>query len=387
MQNRPVLNQNLSSLGSTIFSQMSALAARTQALNLGQGAPDTDGPAEIVDAAVAAMRDGNGNQYPPSAGIPPLREAIAEHQRRFYGVEYDPATEVLVTSGATEAIAATALAMLEPGDEVIAFEPYYDSYTATATMARAKLVPVTLRAPDFRPDLDALADAVTPRTRMLLINTPHNPTGMVLTDAESARIAQIAVDNDLLVMTDEVYEHLVFEGRHRPLASYPGMRDRTITISSAGKTFSFTGWKIGWIVADRALVSAAATAKQYLTFTSGGPLQHGIAHALRMPDSYFDKFRSDLERKRDLFCGGLREAGFDVFVPQGTYFASIDIGDAYGGDGFEYCLSLPERCGVVAVPNAVFYDNEEYGRSHVRFAFCKREEVLTEAVARLKTLM
>ncbi|MEU3408514.1 pyridoxal phosphate-dependent aminotransferase [Streptomyces sp. NPDC006670] len=383
---RPFLNRRLAAFGTTIFAEMSALAARTGSINLGQGFPDTDGPAEIAEAAVRAIRDGRGNQYPPGPGVPELREAIAAHQQRFYGLGYDPDTEVLVTAGATEAIAAALLALLEPGDEVIALEPFYDSYAACIAMAGAVRVPLTLRAPDFRPDLDALRDAVTPRTRLLLLNTPHNPTGTVLTPEELAAIAELAVERDLLVVTDEVYEHLVFEGAHTPLASLPGMRERTVTISSAGKTFSFTGWKVGWITAPPALVSAVRSAKQFLTYVSSGPFQYAVAEALALPDAYYDAFRADLAAKRDLLTEGLTAAGLRVFRPQGTYFITTDISPLGEKDGLAFCRALPGRCGVVAIPNQVFYDDQEAGATQVRWAFCKKTEVLREAVDRLRAL-
>ncbi|MFF4328144.1 pyridoxal phosphate-dependent aminotransferase [Streptomyces sp. NPDC001591] len=383
---RPFLNRRLAAFGTTIFAEMSALAARTGSINLGQGFPDTDGPAEIAEAAVRAIRDGRGNQYPPGPGVPELRTAIAAHQQRFYGLGYDPDTEVLVTAGATEAIAAALLALLEPGDEVIALEPFYDSYAACIAMAGGVRVPLTLRAPDFRPDLDALRDAVTPRTRLLLLNTPHNPTGTVLTADELAAVAELAVERDLLVVTDEVYEHLVFEGGHIPLASLPGMRERTVTISSAGKTFSFTGWKVGWITAPPALVSAVRSAKQFLTYVSSGPFQYAVAEALTLPDSYYDTFRADLAAKRDLLTEGLTAAGLRVFRPQGTYFITTDISPLGEKDGLAFCRALPERCGVVAIPNQVFYDDQEAGATQVRWAFCKRTEVLREAVERLGAL-
>lgn len=385
-QGRPLLNRRLAEFGTTIFAEMSALAVRTGSINLGQGFPDTDGPEEIREAAVRALRDGHGNQYPPGPGIPELRTAIADHQRRFRGLAFDPDTEVLVTAGATEAIAAAMLALLEPGDEVIAFEPYYDSYAACIAMAGGVRVPLTLRAPDFRPDLDALRDAVTPRTRLLLLNSPHNPTGMVLTREELSTIAALAVEHDLLVVTDEVYEHLVFEGEHIPLASLPGMRDRTVSISSAGKTFSYTGWKVGWVTAAAPLVAAVRTAKQYLTYVSAGPFQYAIAEALRLPDSYFDSLRTDLRRKRDLLGDGLRAAGFEVHQPQGTYFITTDITPFGEKDAYAFCRALPERCGVVAIPNSVFYDDPDAGRSQVRFTFCKRDDVLHDAVGRLRRL-
>ncbi|MFC9626870.1 pyridoxal phosphate-dependent aminotransferase [Streptomyces sp. NPDC056930] len=385
-QGRPALNRRLAEFGTTIFAEMSALAVRTGSINLGQGFPDTDGPEEIREAAVRALREGKGNQYPPGPGIPELRSAISEHQQRFYDLSFDPDTEVLVTAGATEAIAAAMLALLEPGDEVIAFEPFYDSYAACIAMAGAKRVPLTLRAPSFRPDLDELRAEITPRTRLLLLNTPHNPTGMVLTAEEQSAIASLAIENDLLVVTDEVYEHLVLEGRHHPIAALPGMRERTVSISSAGKTFSFTGWKVGWVTANGPLVAAVRTAKQYLTYVSAGPFQYAIAEALRLPDSYFDGFRADLRHKRDLLGAGLRAAGFDVYQPQGTYFITTDITPFGEKDAYAFCRALPERCGVVAIPNSVFYDDLDAGRSQVRFTFCKRDDVLQEAASRLRRL-
>ncbi|MFE2451089.1 pyridoxal phosphate-dependent aminotransferase [[Kitasatospora] papulosa] len=385
---RPLLNRRLTEFGTTIFAEMSALAVQTGSINLGQGFPDTDGPEEIREAAVRALRAGHGNQYPPGPGVPELRSAVTEHQRRHYGLEYDPDTEVLVTTGATEAVAASLLALLEPGDEVVALEPYYDSYAACIAMAGGTRVPVTLRPHDgaYRLDLDELRAAVTPRTRLILLNTPHNPTGTVLTRDELAVVAALACERDLLVVTDEVYEHLVFEGEHIPLASFPGMRERTVTVSSAGKTFSLTGWKIGWITASPELVTAVRSAKQFLTYVSGGPLQYAVADALRLPDSYFDALREDLRAKRDLLSAGLTEAGFEVYEPAGTYFVTTDIRPLGETDGFAFCRALPERCGVVAVPNAVFYDHREQGAPFVRFAFCKRTDVLTEAVSRLKGL-
>ncbi|WP_035847321.1 pyridoxal phosphate-dependent aminotransferase [Kitasatospora azatica] len=383
---RPLLNRRLAGMGTTIFAEMSALAVATGSINLGQGFPDTDGPAEIAQAAADAVLNGRGNQYPPGPGIPELRTAIAEHQQRFYGLGYDADTEVLVTAGATEAIAASLLALLEPGDEVIAFEPFYDSYAACIAMAGAVRVPLTLRQPAFRPDLDELRSLITPRTRLLLLNTPHNPTGTVLTPEELATIAEIAVEHDLLVITDEVYEHLVFATGHHPIAALPGMRGRTVSISSAGKTFSFTGWKVGWVTANSALIAAVRTAKQYLTYVSAGPFQYAVAEALRLPDSYFDTLRANLGRKRDLLADGLSAAGFQVFAPEGTYFITTDITPLGEKDGLEFCRALPERCGVVAIPNIVFYDNSDAGRSLVRFTFCKKDAVLAEAVTRLQQL-
>jgi len=383
---RPLLTSALAGMGTTIFAEMSALAVETGAVNLGQGFPDTDGPIEIAQAAADAVLSGRGNQYPPGPGIPELRSAISSHQKRFYGLDVDPETEVLVTAGATEAIAAALLALLEPGDEVIALEPYYDSYAACIAMAGATRVPVTLRAPAFRPDLDALRDAITGRTRLILLNTPHNPTGMVATRAELAGIAELAIKHDLLVITDEVYEHLVFDGEHIPIATLPGMRERTVTISSAGKTFSFTGWKIGWVTGTPELVKAVRTAKQFLTYVSGGPFQYAIAAGLALPDGFYADLAAGLHRKRDVLAAGLRAAGFEVFLPQGTYFITTDIAPLGESDGPAFCRRLPYRCGVVAVPNAVFYDHPQAGRTQVRFAFCKRDDVLADAAARLAGL-
>lgn len=389
---RPHLNRRLAEFGTTIFAEMSALAVATGSINLGQGFPDTDGPEEVREAAVRALRDGRGNQYPPGPGVPELRTAIAAHQQRRYGLSYDPDTEVLVTAGATEAIAASLLALLEPGDEVVALEPYYDSYAASIAMAGGRRVPVTLRpsfaeGARFRLDLDELRAAVTDRTRLLLINTPHNPTGTVLTRAELAAIAELAVERDLLVVTDEVYEHLVFDdAEHLPLAAFPGMRERTVTIGSAGKTFSFTGWKVGWVTAAPELVTAVRSAKQFLTYVSSGPFQYAVAEALALPDTYFEAFRADMLAKRDILAAGLSEAGFEVFRTAGTYFITTDIRPLGEKDGFAFCRALPERAGVVAIPNAVFYDDREAGAPFVRFAFCKREEVLREAAERLRRM-
>ncbi|SPF05931.1 hypothetical protein SMA5143A_6751 [Streptomyces sp. MA5143a] len=384
---RPPLNRRLAEFGTTIFAEMSALAQRTGSINLGQGFPDTDGPEEIREAAVRALRDGRGNQYPPGPGVPELRAAVTAHQLRRYGLTFDPDTEVLVTAGATEAIAAALLGLLEPGDEVVALEPYYDSYAACIAMAGGRRVPVTLRPHEgrFRLDLDELRAAVTDRTRLLLINTPHNPTGTVLTRTELTAIAELAVERDLLVVTDEVYEHLVFdEAEHLPLATFPGMRDRTVTIGSAGKTFSFTGWKVGWVTGAPVLVSAVRSAKQYLTYVASGPFQYAVAEALALPDSYFEGFRADMLTKRNVLATGLADAGFDVFRTAGTYFITTDIRSLGETDGFAFCRALPERAGVVAIPNAVFYDHREAGAPFVRFAFCKRTEMLADATERLR---
>jgi N-succinyldiaminopimelate aminotransferase len=389
--------------GTTVFAEMSALAVRTKSVNLGQGFPDTDGPAEMLEAAEAALRGGR-NQYPPGPGIPELRAAIAAHQRRFYDLSYDPDGEVLVTAGATEAIAASILGLCEPGDEVVAFEPYYDSYGAAIALAQARLRPVTLRpGADGRYgfDPDELRAAFSARTQVVLLNSPHNPTGKVFTRDELTLIAALCQEYDAIAVTDEVYEHLVFSDAssvHCPIATLPGMRERTLRISSGGKTFACTGWKVGWVSGPAALVAAVTRVKQFLTYVNAGPLQPAIAVALGLPDAYFAEFASALERKRDLLAAGLVEAGFAPYRSEGTYFItadfaqlaqrSIGLGTGPGDpDGVAFCLSLPERCGVVAIPAQVFYADPAGGRHIVRFAFCKRDEVLAEAVSRLRRLL
>jgi N-succinyldiaminopimelate aminotransferase len=364
--------------GTTIFTEMSALAERTGAINLGQGFPDEDGPAAVLEAAAAALRAGH-NQYAPLPGVPALREAIAAHQARFYGIELDPDTQVQVTFGATEAIAAALLGLCEPGDEVVCFEPYYDSYAAGIAMAGAVRRPVTLRPPEWELDAAALAAAAGPRARILLLNSPHNPTGKVFSVAELELIAELCRTRDLIAITDEVYEHIVFEGRHVPLATLPGMAERTLTISSLGKTFSVTGWKTGWACGPAALVAAVRTAKQYLTFAGGTPFQHAGAIALGLPDAVYADVAARLRAKRDRLCAGLAAAGLEVLVPAGTYFANVDA----GRDGATFCHELVERAGVVAIPTGVFYDDARAGATLVRFAFCKREEVIDEAARRL----
>ncbi len=377
--------------GTTIFTEMSALAARTGSVNLGQGFPDTDGPPEMLAAAAEALRSG-ANQYPPLPGIPALRRAIAAHEERFWGLGRDPDTEVVVTAGATEAVAAAILALCEAGDEVVCFEPYYDSYAASIALAGAVRRPVTLRpGSDGRYGLDEgeLRAAFGPRTRMVLLNSPHNPTGKVFTTDELALIARLCQEHDVYAVTDEVYEHLVFTDAatpHVPLASLPGMRERTLRISSAGKTFSCTGWKVGWATGPAHLVSAVTRVKQFLTFVNAGPLQPAVAVALALPDSYFATFRDGLQARRDRLVSGLTAAGFAVLPSEGTYFVTADITPLGGTDGVAFCRTLPERCGVVAVPTQVFYDHQEYGRHLIRFAFCKREDVIDEAARRLSTL-
>jgi N-succinyldiaminopimelate aminotransferase len=380
------LTSRLRGFGSTIFAEMTALATEKGAINLGQGFPDYDGPPAVLEAAMDAIRSGQ-NQYPPGPGVADLRAAISEHQHRFHGLGYDPDGEVLVTAGATEALAGALLGILEAGDEVVLLEPMYDSYQACIALAGAITRPVTLRPPSYRLDVDAFRAAITPRTRMILLNTPHNPTGAVLDRDELRAIADLAIEHDLIVVSDEVYEHLVYDdAEHVSIATLPGMWERTLVISSGGKTFNTTGWKVGWICGPAKLVAAARAAKQFLTYVSSGPFQPAIAVGLRLPDEYFRDLANDLQRKRDRLMRGLTAAGFEAYEPRGTYFVTVDIRPLRGdGDGYAFCRELPDRCGVVGIPNVVFYDraHESEGRHLVRFAFCKRDEVIDEAVERL----
>jgi N-succinyldiaminopimelate aminotransferase len=389
-----VLAARLRGFGTTVFAEMSALAVATGSVNLGQGFPDYPGPPEVLDVARAAIGTA-ADQYPPGPGIPELRQAIAEHHGRFSGLDYDPDDEILVTAGATEALSATLLALLDPGDEVVLFEPMYDCYAAGIAMAGGVARPVPLHPPDegagpWTFDADEVRAALTPRTKLLLLNTPHNPTGKVFSSAELAGLAALAIEHDLLVLTDEVYEHLVFAGaRHRSPATLPGMRERTLVVSSAGKTFNVTGWKVGWICGPAPLVSAVRTAKQFLTYVNAGPLQPAVAAGLRLPDEYFTAVARDLEYRRDVLVQGLSEARLPVISPEATYFATVDVRSVQpDGDGLAFCRALPERAGVVAVPTVVFYDpaHAHLGRHLVRFAFCKGDEVLGEAVERLRRL-
>jgi N-succinyldiaminopimelate aminotransferase len=380
------LARRLRPFTTTIFATMSELATATGSVNLGQGFPDTDGPQALKDIATAAINSGD-NQYPPSAGIPPLRQAVAAHQRAWYDLELSPDKEVLVTVGATEAIAATMLALCEPGDEVVMFEPSYDSYAACASMAGAVPRFVRLHPPDWSFDPAELAAAcASPKARLLLLNTPHNPTGKVFSADELGQLAALVSAHDLLAVTDEVYEHLVFEGTHVPLATLPGMAQRTLTISSGGKTFSFTGWKVGWVSGPAPLVAAVRAAKQFLTYTSPAPFQQAIAAGLAFAPAIIGQYAAALAAKRDRLCDGLVALGYDVFRPAATYFATTDIAAvAPGLSGYAFCLALPERCGVVAIPSSVFYDpaDPHAGATLVRWAFCKRDAVLDDALARL----
>lgn len=371
----------------TIFAEMSAAAARTGAINLGQGFPDEDGPAEVLDAARDAISRGV-NQYPPGRGNPDLLAAISEHQRRFYGLEVDPSTEVIVTAGATEALTATLLALIDgPDDEVVVFEPYYDSYAAAVALAGARLRTVPLRAPDFQPDLEQLAAAVSDRTRIILVNDPHNPTGAVFGREVLSEVVRLAELHDAIIVTDEVYEHLAFQIPHTPVATLPGAAERTLTISSAGKTFSATGWKIGWVHGPADLITAVLTVKQYLTYVNGSPFQPAIAVGLRLGDAFFADAASTLARKHEILGAGLRAAGFTVHPPQGGYFTVADASAIGGADAAEFCRALPERAGVVAIPLTAFVSQSrrcEYA-GLVRFAACKRVEILEDAATRLAT--
>jgi len=369
----------------SIFGEMSTLAVETGAINLGQGFPDTDGPPEVTAAAVQAIRDGF-NQYPPDRGIPELRQAVADHQARFYGLDVS-ADEVMVSTGASEALGAAVMALVEPGQEVVVFEPYFDLYAAVIELAGGVRRAVTLRAPDYSFDPDELEAAIGPDTRLLMLNTPHNPTGKVFSRAELEVVAQVAVEHDLVVVTDEVYEHMTYDGTvHVPLASLPGMAERTVTISSGGKSFGLTGWKVGWAHAPGELIRAVHAVKQHLSFTSGAPFQRAMVTALNLGDDYFTGLADDLRAKRDLVVDGLSSIGFHVYPASGTYYVTADVRPLGFDDGMDFCRDLPGRCGVVAVPNRVFYDDEEAGRSIVRFAYCKRFEVLDQAMDRLSGL-
>lgn len=373
------------SVAPTIFAEMSAAAARTGAINLGQGFPDEDGPAEVLAAAREAISRGM-NQYPPGRGTPDLLDAISEHQRRFYGLDADPSREVIVTAGATEALTATLLALIDSADdEVVVFEPYYDSYAAAVALAGARLRTVPLRAPDFQPDLERLAATVSDRTRIILINDPHNPTGAVFDREVLAEVVRLAELHDAIIVTDEVYEHLAFTGPHTPIATLPGAAERTLTISSAGKTFSATGWKIGWVHGPAELITAVLTVKQYLTYVNGSPFQPAIAVGLRLGDDFFAGAAATLAHKHEILGEGLRDAGFTVFAPQGGYFTVADASALGGADAAEFCRALPERAGVVAIPLTAFV-SEAHRADYaglVRFAACKRVQILEEAATRL----
>ncbi len=382
----PPLVERMRGFGTTIFTQMSALATRTGAINLGQGFPDEDGPQAVLDAAVAAIRAGD-NQYPPLPGTVDLRHAIARHQELRYGLSLDADTDVLVTMGATEAISASVLALCEPGDEVVFFEPYYDSYAAVVALAGATRRTSVLRFPDFALDEASLRAAFSPRTRLVILNTPHNPTGKVFTRAELEVVAQLAREHDALVLADEVYEHLVFgAARHVPIATLPGMAERTLSVGSAGKTFATTGWKVGWVTGPAELVAAVRTVKQFLTFAGGAPFQPAVAAGLALPSGVFTAYAAELAARRDLLVEALTTAGMPAARPDGTYFVVADAGAVGGQDAVDFCLRLPQRVGVVGIPVSAFCDDHEAAAGLVRFAFCKREAVVQEAAERLARL-
>lgn len=374
-------------LGITIFEEVTALAQKHSAVNLGQGFPDEDGPREILDAARAAIA-GGANQYAPGQGLAVLRHAIAAHQERFYGLQLDPQTDIVVSTGATESIAAAILAFAGPGDEVLTFEPFYDSYGAVIGLAGATHTTAPLRAPDFQPDAATLEAAFSERTRIVVVNNPHNPTGSVFGRAALELIVRLAARYGAIIVTDEVYEHLTFGTGHLPIASLPGAAERTLTISSAGKTFSVTGWKVGWLSGPAELVAQVRTVKTFLTYTSGTPFQGAVALGLGLPDEFFSSIASTLRRKRDLLGEGLRAAGFDVIEPQGTFFTMVDAAPLGIEDATELARRLPELIGVAAIPVAMFCheDGAERTRSLLRFAFCKRFDVIEEGARRLATL-
>ncbi|MEZ5184863.1 MAG: aminotransferase class I/II-fold pyridoxal phosphate-dependent enzyme [Candidatus Nanopelagicales bacterium] len=369
----------------SIFGELSAMATELHAVNLGQGFPDTGGPTQVREAALAAIGSGLGDQYPPAHGLPDLRAAISEHQARFYGLSVDSGLGVVVATGASEAIAAAVLALVEPGQEVMLFDPYFDLYAAVIALAGARRVTVPLTADALRPDVAAMRAAVTPATRVLLLNSPHNPTGVVFTREELSELAAFAHEHDLLVIADEAYEHLWFDDNdHVPIATLPGMFDRTVTIGSGGKSFSFTGWKVGWATGPPDLIGAVRVVRQHLSYVSGGPFQYAMATGLRLPDDYFDAFRADLTAKRDRLCEGLSDLGLRVIPPQGTYFATTDVRPIGFTDGEEYCRRLPREAGVVAIPQTALSDHPGTTGPYVRWAFCKQPAVLDEALVRLQ---
>jgi N-succinyldiaminopimelate aminotransferase len=369
----------------SIFAEMSKLAHEVGAINLGQGFPDVDGPQALKDEAIAAILDGRGNQYPPANGIMPLREAIASHQQRLYGIALDPHTDVVVTTGASEALVSAIMALVDEGDEVVVFEPWFDIYTAAISMARGVRVSVPMSGPDLRPDIDALRAAMSPRTRLILLNSPHNPTGVVFTPDELAAIAAIAIERDCLVLSDEAYEQLWFDGhRHVPISTLPGMFERTVTVGSGGKSFSFTGWKVGWATGPAHLIGAVRVVRQHLTFVSGGPFQWAMAVGLGLPDEHFARFRAELTEQRDLLAGGLRSIGLHVLDTEGTYFITTDVRPLGYADGLAFCRDIPMRARVVAIPHQGLCDDPSIGGPYVRWAFCKKPEVLSEAITRLQ---
>jgi N-succinyldiaminopimelate aminotransferase len=383
--------QRLQPFSVNIFAKMSALAAQLGAVNLGQGFPDEDGPAAMLEAARQAITDGI-NQYPPGLGIAELREAVAAQRARRYRQQFDPQTEVLVTVGASEAIAAAVLGLVEPGSEVLVLEPFFDTYAPVIAMAGSHRVAVPLvpNGRGFALDVDAVRAAITPRTRAIIVNSPHNPTGLVLSGDELAALAAVAVEHDLLVISDEVYERLTFDGRtHLPIGTFPGMAERTVTISSAAKMFNCTGWKIGWACGAPGLVAGVRAAKQYLSYVGGAPFQPAVAYALNHEDAWVDDLQAKLQGKRDKLAAALTEIGFEVHDSAGTYFLCADPRPLGFDDSTAFCEQLPPRAGVAAIPMSAFCDPGGAGQAWnhlVRFAFCKRDETLDEAIRRLGAL-
>ncbi len=388
-----VYAERVSTFTTSIFAEMSRLAVQHQAINLGQGFPDFDGPEAVKEAAIAAIRAGD-NQYAVSSGQPALRQALAAHSQRFYGQAFDPDTEITVTSGATEALCAAILGVVNPGDEVILFEPFYDSYVPDVLMAGGVPRYVPLHPPDetradWHYDEAELARTFNRRTRLIIVNTPHNPTGKVFTEAELAQIAALCQRWDALALTDEVYEHLVYEGAaHRRLALVPGMHDRTLTVSSHGKTFGFTGWKVGWVLASADLTSAVRRAHQFVTFATATPFQAAAAAALALDDAYYQALKADYQARRDFLAGVLGETGLRVCVPDGTYFIMTEIAPLGFADDVDFCRWLTTRMGVAAIPPSAFYspEHKHLGQGWARFAFCKRRETLERAAERLVSI-
>jgi N-succinyldiaminopimelate aminotransferase len=382
---RPAENPRLAPFGVSIFAEMSRLAVQHGAVNLGQGFPDFQGP-ELAKRAAKAAIDADKNQYARSAGDPTLVKAIARHLERHYGLAYDPLEEVTVHSGCTEAIFSAILALCGPGDEVVLFEPFYDSYRAVVALSGATAKVVTLEDPTFRWAPGALERAFSDRTRLVLLNTPHNPTGRVFDRSELEAIARLAIQHDCYVASDEVYEHLVFEGKHVPIASLPGMRERTLTLGSSGKTFSMTGWKVGWSVGPRDLAASVRSVHQFVTFATATPFQHAMAEALDWGREFYDEFLAAYRVRRERICSMLADAGFAVRRPQGTYFAVADVRPLGFDDGATFCRFLVEEIGVAAIPMSAFYENTAAGKHLVRFAFCKSDATLDAAAERLKKL-
>ena len=376
----------LAAFGVTIFSEMTALALEHDAINLGQGFPNWDGADFVKELARRSLEKGGSDQYPPSQGVPALRQAIADRYGPLLGRALDPASEITVTCGCTEALAASFLGLVDPGDEVILIEPFYDAYPVFVSMTAAVPRYVTLRPPSFELDLDELRTAFSAKTKAIVVNNPHNPTGRVCTDEELTAIAALCVEYDVIAITDEVYEEMTYEGEHRRLATYEGMWERTLTLSSIGKTFSLTGWKLGWGIAPAALTAGLRAAHQFLTFTTPTPVQHGAVAAMAAPGGFYEDLRSGYLKKRDLLADGLEAVGFEVHRPQGTYFMMAGF-DHFGfTDDRSFCRHLVEEARVVAIPPSVFYHRPEDGSRLVRFAFCKDETLLSEALDRLAVL-